>query len=217
MISPLVRRAVAALAVAALLGGLAASAAHAAATPSTAIAPTTKAPAPPKVRPVEPPAIANVHPPAPLGNRPVELVIYGTGFSEDQAKIKVTCAGVEAATIDVQSPRRMKATFPAFERTGPADVVVTNPNGDSDTLTQAIYLRPDTRFSWAAMRYQIRYDWRGFVEWFNLGGPLMYIFLVVSFFGVAWAVHCFLVLRRPDLVQRGMTSMSPAILDSNKF
>ena len=202
MISPVARRVLAALAAGALIAGLTSSGARAAAPPTTAIAPATKAPPLPRLRPVKPPTITNVAPPAPLTGRAVELVLYGTDFSEDQAKIRVTCAGVEAASIDVQSPRKLRAVFPAFDRAGPADVVVTNPNGDRATLANAIYLRQDTSFSVAAMRYQIRYSWRGFVEWFNLGGKLMYVFLAISFFGVAWAVHCFLVLRRSQILPR---------------
>ena len=44
------------------------------------------------------------------------------------------------------------------------------------------------------------YDWRGFVEWFKLGGPLMYVLAALSFFGAAWAVHCLLVLRRSQIL-----------------
>ena len=186
---------------AAVVALMAVSAAWGAA-PATAKGPEPTGSAPLKVRPVEKPAITNVEPPTPLASRAVELTIYGSGFSEDQASIKVTCAGVAAASIDVQSPRRIVATFPAFERTGTATVVVVNPNGDTAQLERAVYLCGDSGFSFAALWYQMQFSKRGFLEWFKLGGWLMYVFLAISFFGVAWTVHCFLVLRRSQIVPR---------------
>ena len=182
----------------ALLGAAGAPAAWAAA-PATPSPPEPAGSAPLGVHPVAKPVLANVEPPTPLASRPVELKLYGSGFSEDQAHIKVLCAGVEAASVDVQSPRRIVATFPPFATTGPATVAVVNPNGDRAELARAVYLRAEGGFSLTAMWYQMQFSKRGFLEWFKLGGWLMYVFLAVSFFGVAWVVHCFLVLRRSQI------------------
>jgi len=168
--------------------------------------PAATAPAPPAgstaapIRPVAKPEITNVEPPTPVKGRAVELTIYGTGFSEDQANIQVSCGGVAAASIDVQSPHRIVATFPPFEKIGAATVTVINPNGDRADLPKAIYIRPGGGFDLTALWYQMQFSKRGFFEWFQLGGWLMYVFLAISFLGVAWAVHCFLVLRRSQIV-----------------
>jgi len=192
-----------ALAVLALMGCLAASQAWAGAVPSTAAPGTATAAGKVGVGPIEKPEISNVEPPAPVANRAVELTIYGSGFSEDQANIQVTCGGVEAASIDVQSPRRIVATFPPFGKAGPATIEVVNPNGDKATLDGAVYLRASEGFDLTALWYRFQFSKRGFLEWFRLGGWLMWVFLVMSFLGVAWTVHCFLVLRRSQIVPQG--------------
>ena len=183
--------------------------------------PTAKKPAPaksggPKVKPVGTPTITNVYPPAPYANQPVELVLYGTGFSEDQANVVVTLGDAKATSVEVNSPRRLKAYFPALGKAGVASVTITNPDGESHTFARAVYLCPASGFDWTAMRFQIRYDWRGFVEWFKLGGPLMYVFLLISFFGLAWVVHCALVLRRSQILpQKFMEAVSSHLAQSD--
>jgi len=185
-------------------------------------APTSAAPAEPAgsplpaAKPTEPLVVRNVAPPTPYASRPTEFVIYGSGFSQDQAKLKVTMGGVDAVSIEVQSARRLKAAFPARNKTGVAAVTVTNPNGETATLERAVYFRAGKGFSWQAMRYGFLYSWRGFREWFNLGGNLMYVFILISFFGVAWVVHCSLVLRRSQILpQKFMETLSSQLEQSD--
>ena len=208
-----------ALAVVAMVALLALPTAQRAEAGATAARPRPAEPArrtPPKVKPAAPPKIANVYPPAPCAGEPVEFVLYGTGFSENQAEVKVTLGDAEAASIEVHSPRRLKATFAALGKVGVAALTIQNPDGKSHTLPRAVYVRPDTGFSWMAMRFQIRYDWRGFVEWFKLGGPLMYVFMLISFFGVAWVVHCSLVLRHSQILPRKfMDALSSHLAQGN--
>ncbi|NQT54502.1 MotA/TolQ/ExbB proton channel family protein, partial [bacterium] len=71
------------------------------------------------------------------------------------------------------------------------------------TLGSAMYFhRAGERLSLQAMLFKMRHDWRGFVEWFKLGGGVMYLLALMSFFGVAWSVHCLLVLRRSQIMPK---------------
>ena len=169
--------------------------------------------APLRVTASEPLRVSNVDPPTPLTGRETWLVVFGQGFSEDEAKVQVflgeppkkgaEAGAVKAEEVRVQSPQRLKARFPASTPPGAASVTVCNPDGETATLRNAVYFRPaDGSFSTPAMLFKMRHDWRGFLEWFKLGGPLMYVLALISFFAVAWAIHCTLVLRRSQILPR---------------
>jgi len=168
---------------------------------------------PPKTVPREALQVTNVDPPTPPAGKQVELIIYGQGFSEEEADVEVRVGGILASEVRVVSPKRLKAVIPAKTQVGPSSVSVKNPNGDEATLSNAVYFRrPEGGFSLGATWFKMRHDWRGFVEWFKLGGPLMYVLAAISFFGVAWAIHCMLVLRRSQIVpRRFMESLSSCL------
>ncbi|MFP4057206.1 MAG: MotA/TolQ/ExbB proton channel family protein [Candidatus Brocadiia bacterium] len=163
--------------------------------------------------------VGNVGPATAVAGRATELTIRGQGFSDHGVEVTVTVAGEEMACTDVrvQSPRRLKATVPEELAAGRADVTVVNPDGEWDTLEDAVYfVDPGRGFSWQATLFQLRQDWRGFLEWFKLGGPLMYVLAAISFFGVAWAVHCLLVLRRSQILpQKFMEDLSSHLMQSD--
>ena len=156
----------------------------------------------------EPLSITKVYPPAPAAGSDVELTIYGYGFAVDDETVKVFLdngdGAVELTDRLILSPNRITAWVPAQEAVGTASVSVRNSDGGPEaTLAGALYFRdPGERWSWQAMVYRVHYDWRGFAEWFKLGGELMYVLALLSFFGVAWAVHCLLVLRRSQVLPR---------------
>jgi biopolymer transport protein ExbB len=149
----------------------------------------------------EPPQVRNVSPPAPVAGKDLWFFILGHAFGEDEAKVEVKVGDVKAVSVQVLSPTRLKALIPASTKPGWAVVTVTNPDKLSDTLEGAVYFRaPGSGFNWDAFIANARYDWRGFVEWFNLGGPVMPFIALLSLFGVAWCVHCLLVLRRSQVM-----------------
>jgi biopolymer transport protein ExbB len=161
------------------------------------------APAPIRAVAPEPLRVTNVDPPTPVAGREVWLVVYGQGFSEEGGKVKVLVGKLEAGEVRVQSPKRLQAKLPASVEVGAAPVKVINPDGKSATLHNAVYFRPaEGGFDTTAMLFNMRYSGRGFLEWFKLGGAVMYVLAAISFFGVAWAIHCLLVLRRSQVLPR---------------
>lgn len=173
--------------------------------------------APIRMSPTDPLRITNVDPPTPLSGADTWLTVFGQGFSEAEANVKVRLGDVEATEVRVQSPKRLKAKFPARDTTGPASLTVTNPDGAAFTLGTAVYFRSrDGAFSTQAMLFKMRHDWRGFLEWFKLGGFIMYVLAAISFFGVAWTIHCLLVLRRSQVLPRKfMESLSSYLVQGN--
>ena len=165
----------------------------------------------------EPLRVTNVSPPVTVAGREVWLKVFGQGFSQLSEKVKVKVGSVEAAEVRVQSPTRLKARVPDSLGPGVVSVTVTNPNGESATLSAAVcFCEPGSRVSLDAMVVRMRHDWRGFAEWFKLGGGVMYVLAVISFFGVAWVVHCFLVLRRSQVMPpRFMESLSSQLMQGD--
>jgi len=162
-------------------------------------------------------AVTNVDPPTPVAGKERWLFVFGQGFSEDEAKVEVYAGEQKAEEVRVQSPQRLKARFPASMKPGAAAITVKNPDGETATLSRAVYFRPqDGSYAAEAMFFKMRHDWRGFLEWFKLGGPVMYPLALISFFGVAWAVHCLLVLRRSQIVPRKfMDALSSRLLQGD--
>jgi len=159
--------------------------------------------APARPESAEPLAIAYVEPATPVAGRETWLVVYGRGFSEDEAKVEVLVNDVRALEVRVPAPERLKALVPASIAPGPASVTVKNPDGETATLGRAVYFRPKGGGGgFGATMARLRHDWRVCVEWFRLGGPVMYPLLALSFFGVAWMVHCLLVLRGSQVLPR---------------
>jgi len=157
--------------------------------------------APARAEPTERLSIAYVEPATPVAGKETWLVICGQGFSEDAAHVEVRVNDLKALEVRVPAPERLKARLPADTQPGPASVTVKNPDGESATLARAVYFRSkDGGFSFGAMMAGLRHDWRVCVEWFRLGGPVMYPLLLLSFFGVAWIVHCLLALRSSQIV-----------------
>jgi virginiamycin B lyase len=119
---------------------------------------------------------------------PTTVTITGDGFDSD-SKVKV--GNVQCDQVDVQTPKRLSCTLDPNNRTqsGPADVVITNPNGATDILAGAftfglfplLYFQgydaePDTR----PLRYieaiklngsgQTRFIWdsgKGYISMYN--------------------------------------------------
>jgi biopolymer transport protein ExbB len=165
--------------------------------------------------PGEPIEVLNVDPPTPEAGKETWLTVSGRGFCEDNTKIEVFIqhgekGKVKADDVRVQSPERLRAKFPATVPAGGAAVVVRNPDGSSATLARAVYFREaGGGFSMQATLYRLRRSWRGFLEWFKLGGPVMYPLALISFFGLGWMIHCILVLRRSQVVpQQFMDALS---------
>ncbi len=182
------------------------------------VATAALAAAPPiAVEPPEPLRVTNVSPPVAIAGREVWLDVFGQGFSQDSQKVKVKVGSVEATEVRVQSPTRLKARIPDSLGAGVVSVTVTNPNGESATLPGAVcFCAPGSRVSLDAMLVRMRHDWRGFAEWFKLGGGVMYVLAAISFFGVAWAVHCLLVLRRSQVMPpRLMESLSSQLMQGD--
>lgn len=155
----------------------------------------------PRAEPSDPLEIVYVDPATPVAGKEVWLVVYGHGFSEDAANIEVRVNDLKAVEVRVPAPERLKARLPATTEPGSASVTVKNPDGTTATLARAVYFRPaGGGFSFGAMMAGLRRDWRACREWFRLGGPVMYPLLLLSFFGLAWMVHCLLVLRASQVL-----------------
>lgn len=164
----------------------------------------------------EPLRVTNVSPPTPVAGRRVELLIFGQGFFGEEENIQVVVTfgekEVAAKEVRVQSPRRLKVVLPKETEAGRASVTVSilipgkteaENRTETATLKNAVYFRrADEGLGLRAMLFKMRYDWRGFKEWFKLGGAVMYLLAAISFFGVAWAVHCLLVLRRSQVMPK---------------
>ena len=167
--------------------------------------------APARAEPSERLQIAYVEPASPVSGKEIWIVVYGHGFSEDTANIEVWINDkVKAIEVQVPAPERLKARLPAQTEPGSASVTVKNPDGESVTLPRAVYFRPkDGGWSFGSMMAGLRHDWRVCTEWFRLGGPVMWPLLAISFFGVAWIVHCLLVLRTSQILpQKFMDTLS---------
>jgi len=157
--------------------------------------------APGRAEPVERLQIVYVEPTAPAAGKETWVVVYGHGFSEDEANVQVFVNDLKALEVRVPAPERLKARLPAETTPGAASVTVKNPNGDTATLENALYLRPkEGGWRFGAMMAGLRHDWRVCIEWFRLGGPVMWPLLAISFFGLAWMVHCLLVLRQSQIL-----------------
>jgi biopolymer transport protein ExbB len=160
--------------------------------------------------------VTYVEPPTPVAGREVELLVFGEGFLAEEKNIQVTVTTggkeVQAQSVRLQSPRRLKVTLPGETQVGRATVTVTvtteaTEEEEAQTRTarleDAVYFRrADERFGLQTMLFKMRHDWRGFMEWFKLGGGVMYLLAAISFFGVAWALHCLLVLRRSQVMPK---------------
>jgi biopolymer transport protein ExbB len=153
--------------------------------------------APTRAEPAGHLAIAYVEPATLVAGKEAWILVCGQGFSEDAAKVEVWINdSVKAVEVRVPAPERLKARLPADTQPGSASVTVRNPDGGSATLARAVYFRAaDGGWSLGATMARLRHDWRVCVEWFRLGGPVMYPLALISFFGVAWMIHCLLVLR----------------------
>jgi len=177
-----------------------------------------KEPPPVYAEPREPLQVTNVDSPIALEGRAFELTVYGEGFDDRGAEVAVLLGDVVCVDVRVQSPSRLKATAPSGATTaGVASLTVTNPDGESVTFEDAVCIASATGgFSSQVTLFQMRRDWRGFMEWFKLGGPLMYVLAVISFFGVAWAIHCLLILRRSQIVpKRFMEGLSGRLMQGD--
>jgi biopolymer transport protein ExbB len=170
------------------------------------------------VEPKKPLEIRNAEPATPIAGRAVEIIVYGDGFDDGGQPVKVLVGQVECTDVQVQSPRRLRASIPAgTTEPGYIALTVTNPDGESATLESALLaVAADGGFSWRVTLFQMRQDWRRFGEWFEFGGPLMYVLALISFFGVAWAIHCLLVLRRSQfLPRRFMEGLSSRLMQGD--
>jgi len=159
--------------------------------------------APPRLGPTEPLSLVYVEPPTPVAGVECWLVVYGHGFSEDESRVQVFVNDLKAEEVRVPAPERLKARLPAGTQPGAASVTVRNPDGTTATLANAVYFVPkEGGFRFGATMARLRHDWRVCMEWFRLGGPVMWPLLALSVFGVAWVVHCLLVLRTSQVVPR---------------
>jgi len=162
--------------------------------------------APARAEPRERLQVVYVEPATPAAGQETWIVVYGHGFSEDEANVKVKINDLDALEVRVPAPERLKARLPATTVPGSASVTVTNPDGESATLPNAVYLRPkEGGGGFGALMARLRHDWRVCKEWFHLGGPVMWPLLAISFFGVAWMIHCLLVLRLSQVVPQKFT------------
>lgn len=160
--------------------------------------------APARAEPAERLQIAYVEPATPVAGKEAWIVVYGRGFSEDEANVQVFVNDLKALEVRVPAPERLKARLPALTQPGAASVTVKNPDGETATLARAVYFRPkDGGGGFGAMMANLRHDWRVCAEWFRLGGPVMYPLLAISFFGLAWGIHCLLVLRASQVLPQG--------------
>jgi len=182
-------------------------------------APPPKAEAAPPPAPVvrDPLQVTNVEAPIATEGHPFDIIVYGQGFDEGD-EVKVLLGQTPCTDVSVQSPTRLKAAVPTGVTTaGLLPLTITNPDGESVTFHDAVCIASATGgFSMQVTLFQMRRDWRGFIEWFKLGGPLMYVLALISFFGVAWAIHCLLVMRRSQVVpNRFMEGLSARLMQGD--
>ncbi len=128
------------------------------------------------------------------------ISILGWGFdTSDAAPIKVVFGGQASLSVTVHSGTKITAVTPAGQA-GAVDVEVENGEGRKASLGRAFCY--DAGGSWLARWYRAKAWAESFWVLMKQGGVIMIVLGVLSVLGLAWAIHCALVLRPGEIMPR---------------
>lgn len=147
-----------------------------------------------------PPVLQRVEPNTGSVSGGTKITLMGSDFdTSGSAPVVVLVGGQPCPAVTVHSSTRITAVTPASPRAGAVDIEVRNPGEDAVGRLDAAFCYDDGS-SWLARWYRIKA--RLVATWLLLeqGGMTMMFLGFLSLFGVAWAVHCSLVLRPSQIM-----------------
>ncbi len=131
----------------------------------------------------------------------VKLVIIGTGFdTSDEMPVEVFVGETPCGDIVVHSSTRITATVPASKTGGVVDVIVRRSGAAEARLESALCY--DDGGSWQARWYRIKARASSSWRFMRQGGVIMILLVLLSIFGVAWAIHCGLSIRSRQIMPK---------------
>lgn len=150
---------------------------------------------------LEPPSILFVQPnvlPAD-GKGHIVRVVGRNFYQTEKGRLRVRLGQTELTKVEVENEMRFRVKLTAPTVQGALSLVVETPGGRA-TLPRAIYF---TRgFNAGVVRYKLALYVRKIWDFFLLGGPVMPFIGLCSILMIAWAIHCFFVLRYRRLLPR---------------
>jgi biopolymer transport protein ExbB len=131
----------------------------------------------------------------------VKLTISGSGFdTSDEQPAEVLIGGSPCSDVVVHSSTRITAIAPRSKTAGAVDLVIRH-SGRREVRMKAA-LCYDDGSSWLARWYRIKA--RASSSWLLMeqGGAIMLLLTLLSIVGVAWAVHCGLLIRPSQVMPK---------------
>lgn len=142
----------------------------------------------------EPPVLERVEPNTAAVEGGARIAVLGAGFdTAGAAPVRVLVGGQACVGVTVHSSDRMTAVVPASRTAGAVDVEVQNADGQRAVLAGG-FCYDDGRI-WLAKWYRVKARVGAAWTLLRQGGSLMIVLGALSVFGLAWAVHCALVVR----------------------
>jgi len=131
-----------------------------------------------------------------------KITLIGSNFdTSEDAKVVVLVGGRECSNVVVLSSTRATAIVPRSPGAGPVDVEIRS--GDAWRAVLAEGLCYDDGKLWLARKYRIKAQAQKLWLLLKQGGVIMLLLVVLSVLGVAWAIHCALVVRPGQIMPRG--------------
>jgi len=147
-----------------------------------------------------PPVLRRVEPNTGSVSGGTRVTLIGSDFdTSGSVPVVVLVGGQPCPAVTVHSSTRITVVTPASLQAGAADVEVRNPGDDAAARLDAAFCYDDGS-SWLARWYRIRARVVGTWMLLEQGGMTMILLGGLSLFGVAWAVHCSLVLRPSQII-----------------
>lgn len=147
------------------------------------------------------PSILRVEPNTVPTSGGTKIAIIGSGFNTSgDEPVEVFVGGRRCSEVTVHSATRITAVVPASKVAVAADVEVRNGGKRSARLKLALCY--DDGRSWLARWYRIKARASSVWLLMDQGGAIMLLLTVLSIFGVAWAVHCGLVIRSSQIMPK---------------
>jgi len=155
------------------------------------------------VPPVQGPRIDRIEPNTVATSGDTRIVILGSGFdTSESAPVHVLVDGQPCSQVTVHSGGRITAMVPARAEAGVVDVEVRNSDGAAAQAPKALCY--DDGASWLARWYRLKARVGTAWELMEQGGVIMLLLAILAFFGVAWALHCGLVVRSSQIMPKAL-------------
>ena len=131
----------------------------------------------------------------------VKLTITGSGFdTSDELPVEVLVGGAPCSDVVVHSGTRITAIAPPSKAAGAVDVVVLRSGAAEARLKSALCY--DDGGSWLARWYRIKARTSSSWLFMRQGGVILLLLILLSVFGVAWAIHCGLSIRSSQIMPK---------------